>query len=146
MVEALDGNAKAAFAQKRHDFVAIGNVVFDVNPVVPFGVIEAEIVVLLFACSWNLVFFGVWDRFYFLSAFTEVINLRKVKDLHFFILSQYFGTEVLKALSGCHRQLEIQLLRGGPMAEGTFINRLVSIMSMLPLRLLLMGACSTSTG
>lgn len=36
VVEALDGDSEASLAQERHDFVAVGDVVLDVDAIVPF--------------------------------------------------------------------------------------------------------------
>lgn len=78
MIKALDRHTKATLAQKRHDFVPVGNVVLDVNAIISFRVIETEIVIFLFACRLDIVFFGFRFGFYFFGSLPEVINLRKV--------------------------------------------------------------------
>ena len=88
VVEALDGDAEAAFAEELKDLVSVGNVVFRVDAVVALGVIVAEVIVLLFAGCLDHVFLGVWDGLDLSSAFTEVVDLREVENLHLLVFGQ----------------------------------------------------------
>ena len=88
VVEALDGDAEAAFAEELKDLVSVGNVIFRVDAVVALGVIVAEVIVLLFASCLDHVFLGVWDGLDLSSAFTEVVDLREVENLHLLVFGQ----------------------------------------------------------
>jgi hypothetical protein len=103
-------------------------VVLDINAIIPFRVIETEIVILLLACRLDLVFVGFRHSFDFLGTLSEVIDLREIKDFHLFIFREHLCAEVLKALGGGHRYLKVQLLGGCSVAERPLVNRLAGLL------------------
>ena len=104
MIEAFDGDAEAALAQELQDFVAVRDVVFRVYPIIAFGVIVSKVVVLLFTCSLHHILLWVGNGLDFLGTLAEVVDLRKIKNFDFLVLSEDFCTKILEALgrSGRH--------------------------------------------
>ena len=120
VIEALDCDSEGATAKVLDDLVAVGDVVFQHDPVVSFGVIVATVVVLLFLLLSCLpILRGVTPSvtvslarrrslsLNLFDTFAKVVDLRKVENLCLFVLCEMSCTELLQALGRRHWDLHL---------------------------------------
>ena len=92
VIVAFESDTEASFTQEIDDLVAVRNVIFHCHSVIAFTVVEAEIDVIVIATaagkSSSRTFLLVHYWLNLFDAFTDIENLRKVKNLCAFVLRQ----------------------------------------------------------